>query len=86
MFTVTCQYNSTSLIPSWLVTGLATTSDMAVGPCMTTGSFIPQGGVGESTLTVNSQEVIEGTCLRCAIVSTSGTFRSIPGCVTAVGE
>ena len=90
MFTVTCQFNSTSFLPNWLVTGLSTMSDQTIYPSVTTGPFIPKGRVGESTLTVNSQEVTVGTCFQCAITLISGSvpiqFRSMPGCVTAVGE
>ena len=65
-------------------------SDQTINPTVTTGPFIPQGGAGESTLTVNSQEVKVGTCFQCIItVIIDGmvtSFRSMPGCVTAVGE
>ena len=92
MFNVTCQYNSTSFIPTWLVTGLASTSDPTSFREETSGPFVPQGrplpsGVAESTLTVNSQEVTAATCFQCVISTlTGGNFRSKQGCVTAVGE
>ena len=92
MFNVTCQYNSTIVIPTWLVTGLASMSGITSISDMTSGPFIPQGrplpgGVGESTLTVNSQEVTAATCFQCVISTLGGgNFRSKQGCVTAVGE
>ena len=92
MFTVTCQYNSTSFLPTWLVTGLASMSNRTISPQDTSGPFIPQGrvlpvGVGESTLTINSQEVTATTCFQCVILTLGGgNFRSNQGCVTAVGE
>ena len=92
MFTVTCQYNSTVTLPNWLVTGLATMPDQTISPDVTSGPFIPQGralpgGVGESTLTVNSQGVTAATCFQCVIsILGGGNFRSKQGCVTAVGE
>ena len=42
MFTVTCQYNSTSFLPSWVVTGLASMSNQTISPSVTSGPFIPQ--------------------------------------------
>ena len=92
MFTMTCQYNSTSFLSTWLVTGLASMTNRTISPQDTSVSFIPQGrvlpgGVGESTLTVNSQEVTAITCFQCAISTLGGAnFRSKQGCVTAVGE
>ena len=92
MFTMTCQYNSTSFLSTWLVTGLALMPDQTISHSVTRGPFIPQGrvlpgGVGESTLTVNSQEVTAATCFRCEILTLGGgIFRSNQGCVTAVGE
>ena len=92
MFTVTCQYNSTSFLPTWVVTGLASTPDRSLRPDATSGPFIPQaralpGGVGESNLTVNSQEVTATTCFQCVISTLGGgNFRSNQGCVTAVGK
>ena len=92
MFTMTCQYNSTIILPSWVVTGLASMPDRSISPDVTSGPFIPQGrplpgGVGESTLTVNSQEVTATTCFQCVISTIGGgNFRSNQGCVTAVGE
>ena len=92
MFNVTCRYNSTSFLPSWLVTGLATMSNRTISPDETSGPFIPQarllpGGSGESTLTINSQEVTATTCFQCAISTLGGdNFRSKQGCVTIVGE
>ena len=92
MFTVTCQYNITIILPTWLVTGLASLSDQTISPSVTCGPFIPQGRalpgrVGESTLTVNSQEVTAATCFQCVISTVGGgSIRSKRGCVTAVGE
>ena len=92
MFTVTCQYNSTIISPTWLVTGLASMSNRTISPDVTSGPFIPQGrplpgGFAESTLSVNSQEVTAATCFQCVItILGGGTFRSNQGCVTAVGE
>ena len=92
MFSVTYQYNSTILLPNWLVTGLASMSDQTISPSVTSGPFMPQartlpGGVGESTLTVNSQDVTAATCFQCVISTVGGgNIRSRQGCVTAVGE
>ena len=92
MFTMACQYNSTIILPTWLVTGLASMSDRTIRPDVTSGPFIPQGralldGVGESTLTVNSQEVTAATCFQCVISTIGGSnIKSRQGCVTAVGE
>ena len=92
MFNVTCQYNITIVLPTWLVTGLASMSDLTISPGVTSGPFIPQGralpgGVGESTLTVNSQEVTATTCFQCIILTIGGgNIRSNQGCVTAVGK
>ena len=93
MFTVTCQYNSTIIVPNWLVTGLASMSDPTIiSRGVTSGPFISQSrqvtvGVSESTLTVNSQEVTATTCFQCSISTVgSGNFRSNQGCVTTVGE
>ena len=67
-------------------------SNRTISPEVTSGPFIPQGralpsGVGESTLTVNSQEVTETTCFQCVISTVGGdNFRSKQGCVTPVGE
>ena len=67
-------------------------SDRTISPDVTSGPFIPQGrplpgGVGESTLTVNSQEVTATTCFQCVILTIGGgNFRSNQGCLTAVGE
>ena len=67
-------------------------SNRTISPDETSGPFIPQGralpgGVGESTLTVNSQEVTATTCFQCVISTLGGgNFRSNQGCVTAVGE
>ena len=67
-------------------------SDQTVSPDVSSGPFIPQGrvlpgGVGESTLTVNSQEVTAATCFQCVISTIGGgNFRSRVGCVTAFGE
>ena len=91
-FNVTCQYNSTIVLPNWLVTGLASISDRTVSPSVTSGPFIPQGralpgGVSESTLTVNSQELTAATCFQCVISTVGGgSSGSKQGCVTAVGE
>ena len=66
--------------------------DQIISPTVTSGPFIPQdralsGGVGESTLIVNSQEVTVATCFRCSISLTGGdNILSNQGCVTAVGE
>ena len=91
MFNVTCQYNSTIVLPSWVVTGLASMSNQTITPGGTSGPFISQaraipGGVSESTLTVNSQDVTATTCFQCVIVTIGGNFRSNQGCVTAIGE
>ena len=92
MFTVTCQYNSTIVLPTWLVTGLASMSNRTISPSVTSGPFIPQGralpgGVAESTLTVNSQEVTATTCFRCVISIVGGdNIASRQGCVIAVSE
>ena len=92
MFTVTCQYNSTSFIPTWMVTGLASMPDPTSFREETSGPFVPQGmplpsGVGESTLTVNSSDVTAATCFQCVISTLGGgNFRSKQGCMTAVGE
>ena len=96
MFTVTCQYNSTIILPSWVVTGLASMPDPTIiRPEVTRGPFIPQGralpsGVGESTLTVNSQEVTVTTCFKCLIQTIDSrvfrNFRSNQGCVTVNGQ
>ena len=92
MFTVTCQYNITIVLPTWLVTGLVSMSNRTISPDVASGPFIPQGrvlpsGVGESTLTVNSQEVTSTTCFQCVISTLGGgNFRSNQGCVTAVGK
>ena len=92
MFNVTCQYNNTIVLPSWVVTGLASMSERTISPSETTGPFIPQsralpGGVGESTLTIDSSDVTAATCFQCAIVTVGGgDIRSNQGCVTAVGE
>ena len=92
MFTVTCQYNSTIILPNWLVTGLVSMSDRTISPSVTSGPFIPQrralpSGVGESSLTVNSQEVTAATCFQCVISTIgSGNIGSKQGCVNAVGE
>ena len=67
-------------------------SNRTISPSVTSGPFIPQGralpgGVGESTLTVNSQEVTAATCFQCVISTVGGgNIRSNQGCVTAVGE
>ena len=67
-------------------------SNRSISPSVTSGPFIPQGrslpgGVGESTLTVNSQEVTVTTCFQCVISTLGGgNIRSKQGCVTAVGE
>ena len=65
-------------------------TNRTIAPTMTTGPFMARGGVSESTLTVNSQEVTVGTCFQCEIIVVSEgvptPFRSMPGCVTAVGE
>ena len=92
MFTVTCQYNSTIVLPTWLVTGLASMSNRTISPSVTSGPFIPQGralpgGVGESTLTINSGDVTEATCFQCVISTIgAGNIGSKQGCVTADGE
>ena len=92
MFTVTCQYNSTIVLPNWVVTGLASMSNRTISPDVTSGPFIPQGralpdGVGESTLTVDSSAVTATTCFQCVISTVGGgNIRSKQGCVTAVGE
>ena len=60
--------------------------DMTSGPFILQGRAIP-GEVGESTLTVNSQEVTAATCFQCVISTLGGgDFRSKQGCVTAVGK
>ena len=66
-------------------------SNRTIIPSLTSGPFIPQhrplpGGVGESTLTVNSQEVTAATCFQCVISTVDGNFRSKQGCMTPVGE
>ena len=66
-------------------------SDRTITLGVTSGPFIPQGralpsGVGESTLTVNSQDVTATTCFQCVILTLGGNFRNKQGCVTAVGE
>ena len=92
MFNVTCQYNSTIVLPNWEVTGLASMSDQTIGSTVTSGPFIPQGRalpgeVSESTLTVNSQELTATTCFQCVISTVvGGNIGSKQGCVTAVGE
>ena len=92
MFSVTCQYNSTIVLPIWLVTGLASMSDRTIRPDETSGPFIPQGralpgGVGESTLTVHSSDVTAATCFQCVISTIGGgNIGSKQGCVTALGE
>ena len=92
LFTVTCQYNSIIALPTWLVTGLGSMPHRTISPSVTSGPFIPQGGplpggVGESTLTVNSSDVTVTTCFQCVISTLGGSsFRSKLGCVTAVGE
>ena len=92
MFAVTYRYNSTSFLPNWLVTQLASMSDRTIIPGETSGPFIPQGRalpgeVAESTITVNSQEVTATTCFQCVISTIGGgNFRSNQGCVTALGE
>ena len=66
--------------------------DQSIRPDETSGPFIPQaraltGEIGESTLTVNSQDVAEATCFQCAISTIGGgNFRSNQGCMTPVGE
>ena len=92
VFNVTCQYNNTIVLPTWLVTGLASMSNRTIIPDVTSGPFISQGralpgGVGESTLTVNSQDVTETTCFQCVITTIGGgDIGSRQGCITAVGE
>ena len=61
-------------------------ADQTIASGVMTGPFIPQGGGGISALTVNSQEVREGTCFLCLFTTGSGTVISRQGCVTAVGE
>ena len=67
-------------------------SNRTIRPDVTSGPFIPQGralpgGVGESTITVNSQDVTEATCFQCVISTIGGgNFRSNQGCMTPVGE
>lgn len=86
MFTVTCQYNGTIFAPDWLVTGLATLPDQEIRIGMTTGPFIYYYLVAESTLTVSSEEVREGTCFQCEISTSRGLYTSKQSCVTAAGE
>ena len=91
-FIVTCQYNSTVFLPNWLVTGLATMSNLTIAPTMPMPPFFPQAevmgqfGMTVSTLNVTSPDVREGTCFQCEIATSSGVFRSKQGCVRAVGE
>ena len=67
-------------------------SNRTISPSETTGPFIPQsralpGGVGESTLTVDSSDVTAMTCFQCVIATVGGgNFRSNQGCMTPVGE
>ena len=90
-FSVTCQCNST-FFPNWLVTGLATMSDLIISPGTSMPPFLPQFeymgqlGITVSTLNVTSPDVREGTCFQCQLTTLSGVFRSKQGCVTAVGE
>ena len=91
-FSVTCQYNNTFVLSNWLVTGLATMSDLIIVPSTSMPPFLPQlefmekTGMIVSTLNVTSPDVREGTCFQCEIVTVNGVFRSKQGCVTAVGE
>ena len=91
-FSVTCQNNSTFLLPVWLVTGLATMSDLTIVSTMPMPHFFSQSevmgqlGITVSNLNVTSPDVREGTCFQCEIATSSGVFRSKQGCVTAVGE
>ena len=66
-------------------------SNRTIIPSVTSGPFIPQGrvlpgGVSESTLAVNSQEVTAATCFQCVISTNDGNFKSKQGCMTPVGE
>lgn len=87
MFTMTCQFNGTNVLPNWRVTGLATPEDVTIGSSGGTGPFIRQGVFGESTLTVDSQNVRNGSCFQCEFtLADSSVQTSKKGCVTAVGK
>ena len=94
MFNVNCQYNSTLFSSNWIVTGLAEMGIVSIAPSVTAGPFIPStsllGEGAQSTLSVNSQNVENGTCFQCEITTGLGmeqrTFISRRGCVSAVGE
>lgn len=86
MFNVTCQYNVTNP-PSWIVRNLeGMAEDTIVDPSTLMGNFVPRSSAGFSILTVNSQDIRNGTCFQCRITTLDGLFPSPMGCVSAVGE
>ena len=87
MFTMTCQFNGSNVLPVWRVIGLATPEDVTIGSSGGTSPFIRQGMVGASTLTVDSQNVRSGSCFQCEFTLANGSvITSKKGCVTAIGK
>lgn len=87
MFTVTCQFNGTNILPVWQVTGLATPEEVTISTSGGTGPFIRQGVIGETTLTVNSENIRNGSCFQCEFtLADDSVLSSKKGCVTAVGK